>query len=118
MTIQEIASRLHELCQQGQSGLAHDELFAPTATSTEKNMQGETITVNGMEAIKEKGRNFQEHVEEIHGGYAKEPAIYGNYIFMEMGLDATMKGMGRMNMKEMCQYEVKDGKIISERFFY
>ena len=30
----------------------------------------------------------------------------------------TMKDMGRMNMKEMCQYEVKDGKIISERFYY
>jgi len=26
--------------------------------------------------------------------------------------------MGRMNMNEMCQYEVKDGKIVSEQFHY
>jgi hypothetical protein len=37
---------------------------------------------------------------------------------MEMGMDVTMKGAGRMNMAEMCKYEVKDGKIISEAFFY
>jgi len=29
-----------------------------------------------------------------------------------------MKGMERMNMVEMCRYEVKDGKIISEEFYY
>ena len=37
---------------------------------------------------------------------------------MEMGMDVTMKEMGRMNMTEMCRYEVKDGKIISEEFYY
>jgi hypothetical protein len=57
-------------------------------------------------------------LEEMHGAYTNEPKVFGKYIFMEMGLDATMKGMGRMDMKEMCLYETKDGKIISERFFY
>jgi len=33
-------------------------------------------------------------------------------------LDATMKGMGRMKLEEICVFEVKDGKIISEQFFY
>jgi hypothetical protein len=118
MTTQEVANRLHELCQQGQFETAHDELFAPEATSTEKNMQGELETVSSLEGIKEKSRQFQSKVEEMHGGYSNEPTVFGNHIFMEMGLDATMKEMGRMNMKEMCAYEVKDGKIISERFYY
>ncbi|MCY7421350.1 MAG: hypothetical protein LH478_06350 [Chitinophagaceae bacterium] len=56
--------------------------------------------------------------EEMHSSYTHEPTVFGNYIFMEMGMDVTMKGMGRMDMKEMCNYEVKDGKIISERFYY
>jgi limonene-1,2-epoxide hydrolase len=81
-------------------------------------MQGEIETVTGMDTIKEKGKKFQSMVEEMHSAYTNEPKVFGHYIFMEMGMDVTMKGMGRMDMKEMCNYEVKDGKIISERFYY
>jgi ketosteroid isomerase-like protein len=35
-----------------------------------------------------------------------------------MGMDVTMKGFGRMNMDEVCVFEVKDGKIVSEQFFF
>ena len=118
MTTQETATRLYELCQQGQFDTAQNELFSNDATSTERNMKGESETVTGMDAIKEKGKKFQSLIEEMHGGYTNEPKVFGNYIFMEMGMDVTMKGMGRMDMKEMCEYVVKDGKIISERFYY
>lgn len=118
MTTQEIANRLYELCSIGQFDTAQQELFANNATSTEKNMQGEMVTVSGIDAIREKGINFQHMIVERHGGYTKEPMVFGNNIFMELGLDATMKDMGRMNMQEMCAYEVKDGKITSERFYY
>ena len=57
-------------------------------------------------------------VEEIYGSDIKKPLVFGSTIFMEMGMDVTMKGMARMNMTEMCHYETKDGKIISERFYY
>ncbi len=114
----DIANRLYELCQQSQFNTAQNELYADNATSTERNMQGTLETVTGLEAIKEKGEKFRNMVEEIHGGYTNEPSVYGNYIFMEMGMDVTMKGMGRMDMKELCSYEIKDDKIISERFYY
>lgn len=118
MTTQEIASRLYELCERHDSETAHKELYSENATSTEKNMHGQIETVTGMPAIKEKNKVFQSMVEEMHGGYINEPKVFGNNIFMEMGMDATMKGMGRMNMTEMCHYETKDDKIISERFYY
>ena len=118
MTNQEIASRLYGLCQQGQFETAQNELYAADATSTNSNMQGGRETVTGIEAIKEKGHRFQSSIEEMHGGYTIEPRLFGNNIFMEMGMDVTMKGMGRMNMVEMCRYEVKDGKIIIEEFYY
>ena len=50
----------------------------------------------------------------MYNGFTNQPEAYGKYIFM--GMDVTIKGMGRMNMNEMCSYEVKDDKIISERF--
>ncbi len=118
MTTQEIANRLYELCQQGKFDTAQTELYNTNATSTEKDMTGNAVTVTGMDAIVAKGKHFQSMIEEIHGGYTNEPKIFGNNIFMEMGMDVTLKGMGRMDMKEMCQYAVADGKIVSERFYY
>jgi len=57
-------------------------------------------------------------VEEVHGGWASEPIVAGNFISVAMGMDVTMKGQGRMNMDEIALYEVKDGKIVKEQFFY
>ncbi len=118
MTNQEIANRLFELCSQSKFAEAMDELFSADATSTEKNREHNWETLTGIDALKAKGEQFRSMMEEYHGGHTGEPKLYGNYIFMEIGLDATMKGMGRMNMLEMAEYEIKDGKIISEKFFY
>ena len=118
MTTQEIANRLYELCQQGKFDVAQTELFDANATSTEKDMTGNLVTVTGMDAIIAKGKQFQSMIEAHHGGHINEPMVFSNNIFMEMGMDVTMKGMDRMYMKEMCHYVVADGKIISERFYY
>jgi hypothetical protein len=118
MTNQEIAEKLYEYCKEYQYFEAHEELYAENVTSTETNMAGELQTIEGMNALQEKTSNFQKMIEEIHSGYVKEPKIFGNSIFMEMGLDITMKGQGRMEINEMCHYVVENGKIISERFYY
>ncbi len=119
MTTQEVADRLYELCSQNQYEQAQQELYAEDATSTELNMgTGAVDSVTGMEAIREKGKTFRGMTEEMHGGYINPPSVFGNNIFLEMGMDVTMKNMPRMEMKEMCHYAVKDGKIISERFYY
>ena len=120
MLVTEIATRLHDLCQNNENDVAYNELFNEDATSTEPNMAkgGQIETVSGMPAIKEKAQIFYSMLEEVHGGYANKPSVFGNHIFMEMGMDATMKGMGRMEMKEMAHYVVADGKIISQQFYY
>ncbi len=118
MTTNEIASRLYELCQQGKFDVAQTELFDDNATSTEPDMTGNLVTVAGLETIVAKGKQFQSMIEAHHGGHINEPKVFGNSIFMEMGLDATMKEIGRIYMTEMCHYLVVDGKIISERVYY
>ena len=52
-------------------------------------------TVEGLDAIKKKGKQFGEMVEEMHGGYSNEPTVAGNHFAVGMGMDVTMKGMGR-----------------------
>ncbi len=56
-------------------------------------------------------------VEKIHSIDASEPLVAGNSIAFTLGMDLTMKGRRRMNSPELCVYQVKDGKIISEEFF-
>ncbi len=118
MTTKEIASRLNELFQKSDYQTAQKELFADDATSTENNMQGKRETIKGKAAFAVKSQQFQSMLEQVYGGYSKEPFVFGNYIFIEMGMDVKMKNMDRRNMVEMAKYEVKDGKIISEEFFY
>jgi hypothetical protein len=118
MTTQEVASRFNELAQTGQWDKIQEELYADDAVSIEPAHSQGLQSVSGKEAIKEKGHQFQQMVEEMHGGYSKDPVVAGNHFSVAMGMDVTMKGMGRMNMEEIAVYEVKDGKIAKEQFFY
>ena len=54
----------------------------------------------------------------MHGGYCSEPVVGGSYFSVAMGMDCTMKGAGRMKMDEIAVFGVKEGKIVSEEFFY
>lgn len=118
MTTQEVANRFHELAQTGQWDKIQDELFAENAVSIEPPHSQGLQTVEGLAAIREKGKQFGEMVEEMHGGYTSAPVVGGKFYSVAMGMDVTMKGMGRMKMDEIAVYEVKDGKIVREQFFY
>ncbi len=118
MSTQEVANRFHELAQSGQWNVIQDELFAENAVSNEPPGSQGLQSAEGLEAIRQKGKQFGEMVEEMHGGYTSEPQVAGRYFSVAMGMDCTMKGMGRQKMDEIALYEVKDGKIVREQFFY
>ena len=117
MTTEQIAKRLAELCRQGQFETAQKELYATDAISIEPYatpaFEKET---KGLDAIIAKGEKFSSMVQEMHGGNVTEPVVAGNSFALVMTMDMTMKEKGRMTMSELCVYEVKDGKIISESF--
>jgi ketosteroid isomerase-like protein len=118
MTTQDVANRFNELAQTGQWDKIQDELFAADAVSIEPEHSPGLTSAKGIDAIKEKGKKFGEMVEEMHGGYSNEPQVAGNHFVVVMGMDVTMKGMGRMKMDELAVYQVTDGKIVKEQFFY
>ena len=118
MTTQEIANRLSELFKENKWMEAQEELFSKDAESIEPAHSQGLQTVKGLDAIKKKADDFNNMIEEVHGGYAGEPIVAGNHIALAMGIDCTYKGMGRQNMDEIALYEVKDGKIVKEQFFY
>src|ERR1700754_1411130 len=116
MNTEQIAKRLVELCREGKYEQAQDELYAQDAASVEMEGApgGGLGNVKGLDAIREKGRKWQESIETIHGGSVGDPIVAGDWFSVAMGIDATYKGMGRMDMKEICVYQVRDGKIAHE----
>ena len=120
LTTQEVANRFNEHAQSGQFDKIQEELYSEDAVSIEPPHAAATGMTNavGLVAIRKKGEDFNKGVEEMHGGYSTPPVVGGNFFSVGMGMDVTMKGAGRMKMDEVAVYEVKDGKIISEQFFY
>jgi hypothetical protein len=120
MTTQEVADKFYELGESNQWDKIHDELYADDAESIEPPNAANAGLKNakGKEALKQKSKDFNNMIEEMHGGYSGKPIVAGNYFSVAMGMDATYKGMGRMKMDEICVYEVKDGKIVKEQFFF
>jgi hypothetical protein len=118
MTTQEIAVRLTQLCRKGEWETAQKELYADDAISIEPYatpaFEKET---KGLPAIFEKGHKFEAITEEMHGLTLSEPLVATNSIAFNLTMDITMKGRKREKMSELCVYQVKDGKIISEQFF-
>lgn len=117
LTTQEVAIRLVELCRKGQVLDAQEELFANEVTSYEP-AHSPTPPAIGKDAVMAKGRHFAASIEKRHGGSFEDPIVAGNYFSFVCKFDADLKGMGRVVWDEICVLGVKDGKIISEQFFY
>ncbi len=118
MTTAEVAKQFNELAQQGNWDQILNELFSKDAESIEPPGINGLPTVKGLDKIKEKGKTWADMIEEMHGGYTGEPQVAGNYFVCLMGIDVTMKGQPRSKIDEVALYEVRDGKIVKEQFFY
>jgi ketosteroid isomerase-like protein len=120
MDTQAIAKRLVQLCREGKGTEAQDELYSADAESIE--MPGAPLgggkPIKGIEAIRAKGREFNADIEEVHGGTVGDPIVAGHWFSVVMTMDATFKSRGRVQMEEICVYQVRDGKVVREQFFY
>jgi ketosteroid isomerase-like protein len=117
MTTQEVADRFFELAQEGKFDEIQDELYDESVKSVEP-ATSTWQNVEGFDQVKEKAKQWQSIVEEMHGGYTNKPQVAGNFFSCAMGMDVTVKGQPRMKMDEIAVYEVRDGKIVLEQFFF
>jgi hypothetical protein len=118
MTTHQIALRLADLCRKQQFSEAHKELYADDAVSIEPHeIPGFEKETKGLPAMQEKDRQFNAMLEARYGTTVSEPIVAGNAFAFVLSMDLKLKGMERQTMTELCVYQVKDGKIISEQFF-
>jgi ketosteroid isomerase-like protein len=116
MNTQDIAKRLVTLCSKGDFEAAQKELYSADAVSIEPEASAFAKVTKGLPAIMEKGRKFAEMIETRHSIHVSDPIVAGELFACTMTLDVTMKGGGRMTMAEICVYETRDGKVVSEHF--
>lgn len=118
MTTAEIATHLENHCRQGNFLQAIQELYADDAVSTEPyatpDFEKET---RGKANLLQKGEKFDAMIEKLHSISVRDTVVTGNIIALVLSMDVTMKGRPRGTWEELCVYEVKDGKIVSEQFF-
>ncbi len=117
MTTQQVADKFYELSQLGAFDKIQTELYSRGAKSIEP-AHAPFPNAEGIDAIIQKGKQFNETIAEMHGGYTSAPIVAGNFFSCTMGMDVTFKGQSRTKFDEVAVYEVKDGKIILEQFFF
>ncbi len=118
MNTKQVANRLVELCRDGKNIQAIDELYADNIVSKEMpGMPGQEVT-EGIKAVAQKSEDWYATVEEFHSGDISDPVIAGNHFSIKMAYDVTFKDRGRQQMEEVAVFQVDNGKIVNEQFFY
>lgn len=118
MTTQDVANRLVELCRQGKFEDAVKELYGQNIVSIEPAGTPGPQEVSGLDKVIAKGMQFAKMTEEVHGMEVSDPLVTDTHFTCKMTIDITYKGMPRSKESEICVYEVQDGKIVKEQFFF
>jgi hypothetical protein len=117
-TTQEVGARFNELAQQGKWFEIQDELFADNVRSIDPKNSPYFGYAEGKGPVRKKGMDWVEKVEQVHGAVATQPLICGNHLAVGYSFEITTKDFGRIKIEEIMLYEVKDGQIVLEQFFY
>jgi hypothetical protein len=117
VTTKDVADKLVGLCRSGKFEDAVSSLYGDQITSREMpGMPNELV--NGKTAVEQKSVQWMTGVDQIHGCEVSEPIVSGDFFTVQMKIDVTFTGSPRQMLDELCVYQVADGKIVAEQFFY
>jgi hypothetical protein len=118
LTTQEVASRFNELAKEEKWFEIQDEFFAENVRSIDPPNSPYFGYAEGKDPVRKKGEDFVKKIEAVHRAYTTEPVVGGNHFAVGREVDITVRGLGRIQMNQIMLYEVNDGKIVLEQFFY
>jgi len=117
-TTQEVADRFYELAQQEKWFEIQDEFFADNVRSIEPPESPYFPNAQGKAPVRKKGEDFVKRITEVHKLSTTPPVVGGNFFSVGRETDITVQGLGRIQINQIMLYEVKDGQIVLEQFFY
>ena len=118
LTTQEVAARFNELAQQEKWFDIQQELFADNVRSVDPENSPYFPYAEGKEDVRKKGESFVGRVTGMHKLSTSEPLVAGNHFAVQREKDLEVTGIGRVHINQIMLYEVKDGQIVLEQFFY
>ena len=118
MTTKEVAARFNELAKEEKWFEIQDEFFSDNVRSIDPPNSPYFGYAEGKTSVRKKGEEFGNKIEAVHRTYTTEPVVGGNYFSVGREVDIILKGFGRVQLNQVMLYEVKDGQIVSEQFFY
>lgn len=118
MTTQQVAERFNELAKQEKWFEIQDELFAENVKSIDPHNSPYFQNAEGKANVRNKGESFVSRIEAAHARYTTEPIIASHHFVVGRKVDITVNGHGRIKIDQLMLYEVRDGKIVLEQFFY
>lgn len=117
MNTKEIAENLVAWCNEGNYDRCYKELYSSKIVSLEP-AWAENPRAEGMQEIAKKGE-WWEKTFDVHSSKASTPTVAANWFSVRFDMDTTHKPSGhRSTSSEIAVYQVKDGKIVQEQFFY
>ena len=118
LTTQEVAARFNELAQQEKWFEIQNELFADDVRSVDPPNSPYFGYAEGKASVHKKGEEWVKKIQGVHGTSTTQPVVGGNHFAAGRSFDITTEGFGRIKIEEIMLYEVKDGQIVVEQFFY
>lgn len=118
MTTQEIATRYNELAQAEKWFEIQDEFFAENVRSIDPTNSPYFGYAEGKIAVRKKGEEFTRSITAVHHLHTSKPVVAGNHFAVGREVDVTTEQHGRIQINQIMLYEVKDGEIVLEHFFY
>ena len=118
MNTQDVANKWKQMCLEGKNLECIQELYADNVVSKEMPGVPYGEVVSGKKEVYEKSKQWLNDVVEFHSNEISEPVIADKHFTSKMNFDVTFKSRGRQQMEEVCVFEVQDGKITNEQFFY
>lgn len=114
LSLQQIAQGLIQHCRALRFSQARHELYASDAISVE----ADGSEVRGLEALDAKQAQWQAGFDQLHGVQISEPLITDHFISIAFTWDLTPKAGPRGGWSEIGLFQVKDGQVVREQFFY
>jgi ketosteroid isomerase-like protein len=114
MDIQQIAGEMVKLIREGKNKEAKDIFYADDIVSIE----GHGNKLEGIAAIRQKSIDWAAQVSAVHSASVSEPLIAADHFSIHMKMDISYKNGHRAVMDEVAIYEVNDGKIVFEQYFF
>ncbi|RYZ58942.1 MAG: nuclear transport factor 2 family protein [Chitinophagaceae bacterium] len=118
MTTQQVAARFYELAKKEAWFEIQDKLFAENVKSNEPPSSPLLQNAEGKAAVRSKGEAWVKRITAANKLQTTEPIVGENHFAVGREVDIDVEGIGRIQINQIMLYEVKNGEIISEQFFY